>query len=226
MLKISKNIDKQQSTKTSITKKQASDYELIASAYHESSHTIVGLANLLFIDDVSITIDNGGDTNYFMYLTEQTINSSLKKIIALSELKTIYAGLVGEKIYYRDVTGSHLFPMFLKIGSSMDTAMGSDIIRKNNLANSGNDTYLLKNNIKEELEKFLIEHWQSVKDIAHALYKRKKLRFSELKYILIRGEDGDFWKDRFKKIKLLHNDKCLSEKTVKEIINPRLVIKQ
>jgi hypothetical protein len=206
----------------SIAKKQSSDYELIATSYHESAHAIVALANLVCVDDVSITINEGGDTNYCLFEADLAIDENVKNIVLMSELKTIYAGLVGEKMYYRDICGNRKFPMHLKIGSSIDMCAASKIIRKYKLAPSGKLTMKLKEDIRIEVERFLIRHWESVKLIAHTLYKKKKLNFFELKYILSRSKDKEFWKDKFKKIKIIYEDEEeLTEKVVKSVINSK-----
>lgn len=201
----------------------ANNYETIASSYHEAAHTIVGLAHLIYIDNVSISEGNGGDTNYLIYHVDNTNDQSLKRLIIMSELRTVYAGLVGEKIFYEDICGSHLFPMHLKNGSSFDISTGAAIIRKYKLADAGEKTYALKQEIKHDCHKFLDKHWESVKIVAHALYRKKKMNFSELKYLLTRNnEHKDFWKDKFKKIKLIYDEeKQVSEKVVKNLITSK-----
>lgn len=208
--------------KLSITKQQASDYELIASAYHEAAHTIVGLANLLYVDKVSITINQGGDTDYFVFEADNTKDEWLKRMVLMAEVKTIYAGLVGEKMYYKDICGSINFPSHLKNGSSIDTSMASKLIRKYRLARSGAETFELKQDIRVEVEKLLITHWEAVKTVAHALYRKRKLSFSELKYMLVRTEEKDYWRDKLKKIKTIYEDKNgLCEKVVKNLISSK-----
>lgn len=216
---------KRRKLNVSIMKQQSSDYELIASAYHEAAHTIVALANLVLVDKVSITVDMGGDTFYSCYHADNTESEILKKLIVIAEIKTIYAGLVGEKMYYRDISGNTKLPMHLRIGSSSDNKVGSNLIRKYKLAKSGKETVLLKRHIKDEAEKFLLKHWSAVKAVAHSLYKKKKLNTAELKYILIRNiDDKDFWKEIFKKIKILYEQKKdLSEKTLRSLISSKFI---
>ena len=215
---------KKKLNKLSIAKQQANDYGLIATSYHESAHTIVGLANLLKIDNVNVIDSQEGSTFYLMYQADDAKDDAvLQEILVMSEVKTICAGLVGERMYYRDICGSSKFPMHLKNGSNIDTAAISKLFRKYHLANSGKATYNLKQEIREDVEKFLIEHWEAVKVVAHALYKKKKLSFSELKYLLIRlPEDKEFWKDKFKTIKVLYDEKNdLSTKVVRNLISSK-----
>lgn len=214
---------KKKSSKVSITKQQSSDYELIASAYHEAAHTVVALANLVLVDNVSVAVNFGGDTLYSSLHADYIEDNELKKLIVLAEIRIFYSGLVGEKIFYMDICGNPKIPMSLKIGSSEDNKEASFLIRKYSISKPGKETFELKKNIKSEIEKFLYNHWGSIKIIAHSLYKRKKLNYSEIKYLLSRSpDDKEFWKDKFKKIKIIHNEnKKLSEKIVKKIISSR-----
>jgi hypothetical protein len=126
-------------------------------------------------------------------------------------------------MYYRDICGDATFPMNLRIGSSSDNKAASSIIRKYNLAKPGKNTILLKAEVKNDIEKFLANHWGAVKIVAHALYKKKKLGLQELRYMLSRSpEDKEFWKDTFSKIKIIYNEKNnLSEKAVKSLISTK-----
>jgi hypothetical protein len=136
------------------------------------------------------------------------------------ELQAIYAGLIGEKLYYKEICGSDKFPMHLRIGSSYDLNLASQIIRKNNLAASGKRTRILKKGIQLDVEQILRKHWEVVKIVAHALFKKRKLSFDELKSIIIKKtDDKDFWKDKFKKIKMIHNTRTQPDLLdVKEIL--------
>lgn len=205
--------------KSSEIKQQASDYILIAAAYHEASHAIMGLLNYILVDEVELLGGEGQDAGGIEYSVYTSDNSFLQKNFILSELQLIYAGLVGEKMYYRDICGSIKFPMNLRRGSWYDNKNASRIIRRYELATSGPETYNLKKEIKKEIEKILNEYWEDVKLVAHALYKKRYLDCNDLKYILTRGQNKNFWKDRFKKIKLIYDDKKeLSEKIVKSLI--------
>ncbi len=209
--------------KLSIAKQQANDYGLIATSYHESSHAIVALINLLMIYNVDIIDSQEGNAQYFIHHADQTEDDNLTNILALAEVKTIYAGLVGEKMYYKDICGSSKFPMHLKNGSAEDTNIAAKLIRKYRLANSGPATFKLKQDIKEEVERLLVRHWEAVKIVAHALYKKKKLDFSELKYLLSRiPQDKDFWKDKFKTIKIIYDEESdISTKRVRNLISTK-----
>lgn len=208
--------------KISDVRKQSFDYELIAMAYHESGHAICALGNFLYVSSVSVMTpkNNMGYTNWYIYDVDSIKDEELRKVLFISEVQALYAGLIAEKMYYKDICGSDEFPMHLRAGSSEDTLMASSIIRKASLAKSGRQTHLFKKQMKYDVEQFLKEHWDAVKIIAHALYRKTRLSHDELKYLLTRKtEHRDFWKDKFKKLKIVHNDKVAPpEETVKDIL--------
>jgi hypothetical protein len=208
--------------KISDVRKQSYDYELIAMAYHESGHAICALSNFLYVFSVGVMSpkNNIGYTNWYIYDTTGVQDEELRKVLFINEIQALYAGLIAEKMYYKDICGSDEFPMHLRAGSSEDTLTASSIIRKNNIVKAGRQTHLFKKQMKRDVEQFLQEHWDAVKIIAHALYKKTRLSHDELKYLLTRKTDHrDFWKDKFKKLKTVHNDKVYpSEETVKDIL--------
>lgn len=206
----------------STTKKQSFDYELIAMSYHEAGHAVIGLHNYLRVFNVNVMTPTKreGNANFFVYGSDEVDDEELGKILFVSEVQTVYAGLIAEKMYYKDICGSSKFPMHLRIGSSYDTSSASFIIRKYNLAPAGKKTNLFKKQIRYDVEQLLFEHWDAVKEIAHSLYQKKRLTFDELKYLLTRKTDHkDFWKDRFKKINFIHNEKNYpTEAAVKDLL--------
>lgn len=215
------------SSKSSIQQKQSNDYALIAANFHESSHTIAALANLIYVSSVNVNPahQNGEDVGTTSYEAwEEYLDPQLTKLTILAELQLLYAGLVGEKIYYKDITGSSKFPMHLKVGSWNDIASASSLIRKSEIATPGTETQILKRKIQQEVEKFLIEHWMEVKLISHQLYKKKTLVFDDLKTLLTRkNPHKDFWIEKFKKIKLLRDsEEKISEETIKTLLSPKI----
>lgn len=209
-------------------KKQSFDYELIAMSYHEAGHVVCGLYNYLWVCDANVMTPKKreGGTMYYTYGCFEEFNDNivedeeLRKILFIFELQALYAGLIAEKMYYKDICGSSKFPNHLKNGSSYDTTRASNIIRKNKLVSPGKQTFLFKKQVRYDVEQMLNEHWDAVKVIAHFLYQKKRLTFDELKYNLTRRtEHREFWKDKFKKIKLIHNDKNPpAEDFVKELM--------
>jgi hypothetical protein len=195
-------------------KKQSADYNLIATAFHEASHTIAGLLNYFIVNKVYISLDKeeeevsvgDAETNYHSIVISD--DEYFRQYMLISELQMIYAGLIGEKIYYKDICGSSKFPMHLRIGSYVDIANASDMIRKNNLAAPGKNTSVLKKKIQKDVEELLIDNWEAVKMVAHSLYQKRKLSFDELKYILTRKTNNkEFWKKRISEIKFIYHDK-------------------
>lgn len=207
----------------SVAVKKSFDYDLIAMAYHESSHTVIGLHNYLMVYNVSVMTFNHqeGITEYFYYPFDDVQNKKLLKELLILDLQEMYAGLIGEKIYYKNMCGSDKFPMHLRIGSSEDIKNASKQIKKYKLVNPGSETHLFKKQIQEDTKKLLLEHWEAVQVIAHALYKKTRLSFDDLKFLLTRKTSNkEFWKDRFKKLKIIHSGKVPTEQEVKDIVLP------
>jgi hypothetical protein len=204
-----------------VKKKQSYDYELIAMCYHEASHIICGLVNYMEISDAGVMRNEEGYTNYVFYGPEDIKDKILEKILITNELQTCYAGLVGEKLYYKNICGSDKFPLHLRIGSHSDLKEASKIINKHKLSESGKKRLVFKKQIQEDIKVMLLEHWDAVKILAHALYKKKKLTFEEIKLLLIKkSENKDFWRGRFKKISIIQNkmDDENAEEIVKSIL--------
>lgn len=204
----------------SFIEKQSLDYELIACAWHESGHTVVGLLNYSKITTVCLSNTSKsdalhGDTYYNLYNGGYVEDIDLSRVMLIFELQIIYAGLMAEKIYYKNICGSDRFPAHLKSGSSGDIEEGSKIIRKNRIIKPGRPTFLFKKQIQKDVEILLKEYWNDVSIVAHTLYQKKRLSYSELKSLLIRKtKDKDFWKTHFKKIDLIHNEKNIPEESI------------
>ena len=201
-------------TINSVDKKQSYDYELIAQAHHEAGHTICALYNLMKITSVVVmnNRENGdGKTEYLFTDPDLLLNENIIQLQLEFELQVSYAGLLAEKIYYKDICGSDKFPMHLKKGSSGDIKEASNLINKYKIAPAGNARTQLKKQVQKDTNLILQEHWSDVKLVAHSLYRKKRLNFDDLKFILTRkSEFSDFWKERFKHIKSI-NDKNISE---------------
>lgn len=213
---------------TSVVNKQAHDYELIAMAYHEAAHTICGLYNFMRVYSVCVMSDKyeHGNTLYEVYDPDNIDNKLLAKILLIYEVQTLYAGLVGEKLYYQDICGSNKFPMHLRIGSSDDIQDAAKLINKYNLASPGKARFLFKKQIQNDTASILIDYWEDIKLISHMLYKHKELNEGDLKHFLTRySENKEFWKNRFKAIKIIYNNIAdLDEKYLKEILVQNSII--
>ena len=214
---------------SSSMKKQSIDYSLIAAAHHEAAHTIVALLNLIQVSDVAVKVDGSdavGLTQFYMYKNTNIEDPELLEMLITSDLLVAYAGLQGEKLYYRDICGSSNFPLHLRIGSSEDFAAAQKLIRTNNLAAPGKETSALKKKLQSEVEQMLIAYWSDVKLIGHQLYKRRKLYYRDLKNILCRAHNENrlFWKSQFKIINFIHHDnKVPEEQEVKEALHKNAV---
>jgi hypothetical protein len=206
--------------------KQSRDYERIASCYHEAGHCIIACLNLFKVDKViSVRIEDpllNGNTELFAFDFVLIKDKSLLDIIYICELQMWYAGLVAEKIYYKEICGSDHFPMILKYGSNADFANASKIIQKFKLAKPGKDRYLFKKKIQENLHNVIMEYWEDIKLISHALYNKKKLYFNDIKSLLTRKSiNKNIWKLKFKKIAIIHNDQSdyeLTDSIIKDLL--------
>lgn len=136
--------------RSSISLKIAQNYRVISVAYHEASHIVCAL--LFYINVSEVIIDEGkrgvgGTTHYDMFYPDDKYNDidiKLRNYLIYSEIYLKYAGLAGEKIYFRDMSGSDKFPVVLKFGTEPDMRESADIIKKYNLAEPGNKRYLFK----------------------------------------------------------------------------------
>lgn len=211
-----------------VVKKQAHDYELIAMAWHEAAHTICGLFNFLYVYHVYVMSDKyeNGNTLYEIHDPANLNNKLLSKILLIYEVQTLYAGLVGEKMYYKEICGSEAFPMHLRIGSSNDIQDAAKLIHKYNLAEPGKARYLFKKQVQKECQNILEEYWEDVKLIAHGLYRNVELNYDEIRYLLTRRSDNkEFWRVRLKEIKSIYNAKVdLDEKYLKDILVQNSVV--
>jgi hypothetical protein len=188
-----------------VKEKDASDYELIFMSFHESAHTIVALHNFFQVYYVNVRDDVVKDGSSLWYTSYRIGDSELKKTILLLEIQVEYAGVLGERIVHKDLTGSQKLPMNLRVGVSYDIKLASNTIRNNNLAEPGKDTANFKKNIQKKTEKILLEYWDDVKLLAHTLYDKRKLQYLELKNLLVRkSKNKKFWKDRFSKIERIY----------------------
>lgn len=205
--------------------KQAKDYELIALAYHEASHAIIATFHFMKISSIRISnekeMDGLTEWENFFHAEYIIQDLQLQKLMISNEIDVFYAGFVGEKIYYKDISGSERFPQTLKYGSENDIAKASNLIKKYSLALPGKDRSKLKKSIQSDISRLLIENWDAVKAVAHALYQRRKLNFDDLKLILTKKTKNKLlWKEKYKQIELLYEHKeKINESELKIIIS-------
>ena len=210
----------------SIRKKCHETFELIATSYHEAGHTVYGLLHLIKIESVTVFSNKKskrieGFTHYDSAPLTQFSDPELFNDRLHAEIGLSYSGLVAEKRYFKMISGSDKFPMFLREGSSNDTTSAAALFQKYNLVEAGKKRYNYKQRFIKSVDQELQEHWDAVTLIAHSLIKKKKIYFPELQEILTRkAEDKQFWKDQFKAINYFYdNAESLDEKDLKRILS-------
>lgn len=187
------------------------DYEVIAMSFHEASHVICGLFNCMKIDDVYVMSDKhkSGKTSYEIADINNFELKPLVKTLLIYEIQALYAGLVGEKIYYKEICGSDKFPMHLRIGSSGDIAAAAELISSNNLAPAGKSRLQFKRQIQTDAFNILTFYWEDVRLMAHQLYRYKRLSYEEIRSILVKYSlNKEQWKLKFKQIKIIYDNKA------------------
>lgn len=196
-------------------------------SYHEASHTIYGLLRLIKISEVSIYTNAKskrieGLTHFLSPDLFLIKNNNLLTYWIYAEICFSYAGLSGEKILYKNLSGSNTLPAFIKGGSSNDTQSASALIKDYKLIEPGKKRLQLKRQLIKETTAELTEHWNAVEIISHNLFKRKTLSFQDLKQILTKKSfDKDhFWRNKFQEIEYLYHQNSIStdEDTLKSII--------
>lgn len=193
-------------------KKITNIHELISTAYHEAGHTIYGLLHLMKIDYICIfenrKLKRIEGLTYFYSPSLNNFNDPvLLQNILYSEICFRYAGLTAEKYYFKKISGSDKFPLFLRDWSSDDTMCASNLIRQYNVAPPGKKRYSYKKRIISETLNTLSKYWNDVTIIAHALFDKKKLNDSEVKQLLLKkSKNKEFWKKQFKIIDNIYNN--------------------
>jgi hypothetical protein len=203
--------------------KDAMELELLVMAWHESAHAIVALQNYLQVYYVSVRNDDEKDGRTDFYIPLDIKDQELKHTLFMAELQTLYAGLTAERMLYRDLCGSIKYPRHLQVGLSYDIKLASNLIRRHELAPAGKETAEFKKNIQHKVGKILLEHWGSVKLIAHTLHKKRKIpSFEELRLILTRkSNEKEFWREKFSKINIIYGknqDIILPEEDIKALL--------
>ncbi len=208
-----------------IRKKFHETHELISTAYHEAGHTVYGLLHHIKIESVSVfEVKKSKRIEGFCHYDhsrdiatiedQDLFNDRLHAEICLS-----YAGLSAERRHFKMISGSDKFPMFLREGSSNDITEAAALFQKYNLVEAGRKRYNYKQKLIKGVNQELQESWDAVTLVAHGLFKKKKLYYSDLQNLLSRKtEDKQFWKDQFKTINYIYNTEGLDEKEIKTIL--------
>lgn len=202
----------------------ANTFDETMTAYHEASHTIYGLLHYLMIETVFIYFDENtkravGFTYYLNAELEAIGDDQLFLYLITNEISLKYAGLIGEKIHFKNFCGKEKFPRFLKDGSEEDTNSAAKLIRDFELAPMGKNRIKYKKKLKKQIEKELKENWSSVILIANTLLVKKKLSYSNLKNILTtKSKNKCFWKKKFKIIDDIFLCEDMEEDQLKSIL--------
>ena len=206
-----------------IRKKVTKTHEFISTSYHEAGHTIYGLLHLMRVSSVNVFENKKvkrvhGNTYYdYPVELENVQDPDLLNTVARSEVGISYAGLIAEKTLFRSISGSRQTPMFISDGSAEDNKSARAVIKKYNLAPPGPKRSAYKRKLMREVQQELHTHWDAVMLVSHALFKRHRLSYEDLRELLTKkSHNKKFWKEQFKKIDHIHNNsKDLDEKVVK-----------
>jgi len=201
---------------SSVRKKVTHTHESISCSHHEAGHTIYALLHFMTIHSVRIFPDKKtkrieGFTHYDSPNLNKIQDPILLAERVAAEVGLCYAGLVAEKYQYKLHSGSDKFPSFLD-GSSKDLSEASELIKKHQLAPAGRKRYNYKKRAVRTATRELQQNWEAVTLVAHALFQKKRLNFSDLKTLLTKKtENKEFWKERFKAIANYYDKPGLEE---------------
>jgi hypothetical protein len=209
-----------------VRKKFHLTHELILTSYHEAGHAIYGLLKGMKIESVSVwenrkTKRIDGFTHYSSPDITKFNDPELFNYWLYAEICCFYAGLASEKYHFKYTSGSDKLPMFIKDGSSNDILSAAALINQYNLAPPGRKRYFYKKKLISNTSKELQEHWDAVTLIAHALFKKKRLNFNDLKIVLTKKSiNRKFWKKQFEMISYIDdNSQTLDEQEFKIILS-------
>jgi ATP-dependent Zn protease len=210
-----------------IRKKCHETFELISTSYHEAGHVVYGLLYLIRVDSVSVFEEKRskrilGLTHYFHIDLEKITDAEILTDRLIAEIGFAYAGIVAEKRQFKIISGSDKMPMFLKEGAFSDINSSAVLFQKYNLVEAGKKRHAYKQKLTKAVDRTLIEHWNAITVIAHALVKRKKLNYLELQKLLTtKTNNKKFWKEQFKQVEIFNaNIDPLDEKAIKSILFP------
>jgi hypothetical protein len=210
-----------------IRKKVTKTHEFISTSYHEAGHTIYALLHFMRVSSVCVfenkKLKRVHGNTYYDYPSDldEIQDPDLLNTLVQSEVGISYAGLIAEKALFRSISGSKQTPMFISDGSTEDNKAAREVIKKYNLAPPGPKRSAYKQKLMREVHNELALHWDAVTVVSHALFKRRRLSFEDLRELLTKkSQNKKFWKDQFKKISYFYdNNKTLDEKDLKSILS-------
>ncbi len=210
-----------------IRKKVTKTHEFISTSYHEAGHTVYALLHLMRVSSVNVfenkKLKRVHGNTYYDYPSDfdEIQDPDLLNNLVRAEVGISYAGLIAEKTLFRSISGSRQTPTFISDGSADDNRAAREVIKKYNLAPPGPKRYAYKQQIMREVQQELHTHWDAVTLVSHALFKRHRLSFDDLRELLTKkSQNKKFWKEQFKKISYFYdNNQNLDEKDLKSILS-------
>lgn len=209
-----------------VRKKLTYTTDLISTAYHEAGHTVYGL--LHFMKIYSVWVGTNKKSKRFEGLCYYDLPIELNEITdsallverVTAEICFKYAGLAAEKYHFKSISGSDKYPLFLRDGSSDDTLTAAALFRAWHIVPPGKKRYNFKKKLIKETLQELQDNWDAVTIVAHALFKKKRLSYMNLKKLLTKHtNDPEFWKHNFSALESAFNKQSpLDEKELKYIL--------
>ena len=188
-----------------VRKKVTYTHELISTSYHEAGHAIYALLHDIKVPLVYVYENkkNKRIEGYCFYEFEKKRSEIEDPIVFADkinhEICAYYAGLIAEKQHFKNISGSDKFPLLLRESSSDDTSYAAGLIKQYNIVPAGRKRFYYKKKLIKETLIELREHWDAVTLVSHALFKKKKLSYHELKILLTRKtKNKELWKNKFK----------------------------
>ena len=210
-----------------IRKKITKTYELISCAYHESSHTVYSLLHMMRVSSVVVFENKKAQRiqgiTYYEYPCDfdGIQDPELLNLLVRADIGMSYAGLLGEKVLFRSISGSKQIPMFICDGSRDDNKGAGQIIKKYNLAPPGKKRAAFKLKLMREVRNELHQHWEAITLVAHALFQHRKLTYQDLQELLTKKcSNKKFWQEQFEKINNFYdNSKIFDENQLKILLS-------
>lgn len=210
-----------------IRKKVTKTHEFIFTSYHEAGHVIYALLHLMKVSSVAVFEDKKfkriHGITYYDYPSDfdKIYDSDLLNTLVRAEVGISYAGLIAETSLFKSISGSRQTPTFISDGSGSDNKSAREVIKKYNLAPPGPKRSLYKKKIIKEVEIELLLHWDAVTVVAHALFRHRRLSYTDLQELLTKKtHNKKFWKDQLKNISYFYdNNKNLDEKDLKVMLS-------
>jgi hypothetical protein len=190
-----------------IRRKITKTYELISTSYHEAGHTVYALMNFMKVKSVSVFEARKekrihGVTNHYHPCDFKDIKDvSVLRTLVGADVGIGFAGLIAEEIFFQSITGSDKLPTNIKEGSDKDYDDAEKLIDKHNIIPAGKMRTVYKKKLSENVRRDLIDNWDAITIVAHALFRHRKLSFRKLKSLLTtKSRNKKRWKKQLKAV--------------------------